>query len=491
MNVLDSIKDLLTQIGPGYMMSTAYDTAWVARLTELNEPIGFRAMDWLRNNQLPDGSWGAIAPAYFHDRLVCTLAATIALAKHGDPQDIDRIERGKQALSTSVQALADEASIETIGFELFIPTIFDEAAALGIIQERDYPDMQRMTQQRNKKLAGLPGGVISRFVTLAFSAEMAGTEDIRLLDIENLQEVTGSLGHSPSATAYFALYVKRGDEKALEYLRNVVLEDGGVGDVSPFDTFETVWTLWNLHHSGVLNEELTALCERHLDFLQDCWRPGLGVAYTSQNTPTDSDCSSVVYETLKAFGRKADLNVILGYEEETHFRCYALEANPSISANIHILGALRSSGRGINDPSVQKIINLLKNGQFWFDKWHISPFYTTSHAIIACAGYADDLVAAAVDWVIANQQDNGGWGYFMPTAEETAYALQALIIWRRAGHYVDNQIILKGAEWLLEHNEEPYAPLWIGKCLYTPRLVIRSAVLSALAMAEVELGAGV
>jgi hypothetical protein len=38
--------------------------------------------------------------------------------------------------------------------------------------------------------------------------------------------------------------------------------------------------------------------------------------------------------------------------------------------------------------------------------------------------------------------------------------------------------------WLEEHADPPYPPLWIGKCLYNPRLVIRSAVISALTLAH-------
>ena len=41
---------------------------------------------------------------------------------------------------------------------------------------------------------------------------MAGTDGKHMLDIENLQESNGSVGVSPSATAYFATYIKRGDE---------------------------------------------------------------------------------------------------------------------------------------------------------------------------------------------------------------------------------------------------------------------------------------
>ena len=48
-----------------------------------------------------------------------------------------------------------------------------------------------------------------------------------------------------------------------------------------------------------------------------------------------------------------------------------------------------------------------------------------------------------------------------------------------------SQNILKnGARWLKENMDKPYPPLWIGKCLYSPHLVIRSAVLSALALTD-------
>jgi len=41
-----------------------------------------------------------------------------------------------------------------------------------------------------------------------------------------------------------------------------------------------------------------------------------------------------------------------------------------------------------------------------------------------------------------------------------------------------------GARWLAEHAEGPYTPLWIGKSLYSPNLVVRSAILSALILAD-------
>jgi halimadienyl-diphosphate synthase len=200
----------------------------------------------------------------------------------------------------------------------------------------------------------------------------------------------------------------------------------------------------------------------------------------------------MTYEVLGRFGRPVDLDGVLHYEQEGHFRCYALEANPSISTNIHILGALRQAGLEPEHPSVAKILVFLQRMKsldlFWLDKWHSSPYYPTAHAVVTCAGYDDDLVDSAVYWILETRNADGSWGYYRPTAEETAYALQALVQWKRQGHAVPVDVLRRGAAWLRENTELPYAPLWIGKCLYCPELVVRSAILSALALVDQECG---
>ncbi len=486
MNLSQNIAQLLKDIGPGQMTSAADDTAWVARLAQLGEPRGVAALEWLRSHQMADGTWGAESPKYYHDRLVCTLAAAIALATVGDARDLKRIERAKHALETVIPELANEAMMETIGFEMIIPTLFDEAESLGIIQRRDYSDMERLEAQRAMKMAGLPGGVISRHVTLAFSGEMAGPDGQHLLDILNLQEANGSLGHSPSATAYFIANIAPENAAAKEYLYQLPVDDGGIQDVAPFDNFERSWTLWNLMMTGGLDDDLLALCQPHLEFLEATWTPGVGAAFGHGYTPRDADMTSVIYEVLSRFGRRPDAGAIMNFEGEDYFRCFMLEANPSASVNIHVLGALREAGFPAAHPSVQKIVRFLHDMQYWFDKWHSSPYYPTSHAVIACAGYLDELVADAISWILSTQNTDGAWGYFMPTAEETAYSLQALSAWKRAGHDVPDDVLRRGDEWLANHAEPPYPPLWIGKCLYTPVLVVRSAILSALL--EIALG---
>jgi len=196
----------------------------------------------------------------------------------------------------------------------------------------------------------------------------------------------------------------------------------------------------------------------------------------------------ITYNALLRYGIEKDLASILAYEEKDHFRCFDLEVNPSISANIHILDALFQSGLTDRNSSVAKILQFLKKAKggqtFWVDKWHSSAYYPTAHAVIACAGHANDLVEESVQWILRSQNRDGSWGTYLSTAEETAYAMQALWVWNQKVARIPKAIFKNGARWLKENLDKPYPPLWIGKCLYSPQLVVRSAVISALALAQ-------
>lgn len=487
----DLVEDLIEEIGPGHMASTAYDTAWAARLGDTDWDLSSKALYWLAENQLPDGTWGAAAPMYYHDRVICTLAAMIALSYQGRRgHDKVQIERGKLALERIVrgatQGLQADPNGATVGFEMIAPTLAEEAEKLGLIKSQSNGILGRLSKQRAKKLSYLKGRMLSRNVTMAFSAEMAGIDGQHMLDMENLQETNGSVGLSPSATAYFATYVKKGDEASLRYLNNTTNSDGGQPNVSPFDVFEVAWSLWNL--SLIPGMKATPKLQPHIDFLSNAWEPNRGVCFATNYSVKDSDDTIMTYMTLLRFGIEKDIASVLAYEEKDHFRCFDLEVNPSISANIHILDGLKHAGFNLNNSSVEKIIQfLLKakgNAPFWVDKWHASPYYPTTHLIMACANFNNDMVADSVEWLLQAQNADGSWGAYLPTAEETSYALQALWFWNEKVAPIPRSVFKNGAKWLRENLDKPYPPLWIGKCLYAPRLVIRSSVISALTLAE-------
>ncbi|MBN2390289.1 MAG: cyclase [Anaerolineae bacterium] len=486
MNLSTNLHNLIRQIGPGRMSPTVYDTAWIARLTEIGEPMSDLALEWLRKNQLPDGSWGASQLYYGHDRVISTLAAMNALARRSRSQDRSHLQRAEDALEPAIKTLKRDLAGDTVGFELLAPTLMQEVSALGAIHRNENHLLTELVPQRSAKLAILPQHMINRFVTVAFSAEMAGVDNRNLLDVDNLQELNGSVGTSPAATAYFALYVNRRDPAALEYLRKVTIQ-GKAPNVAPFDVFEPAWALWHLILTNLDSQSLN-LCQPHLDHLERTWVPQKGVGFSSEYTPKDGDDTGLVYKVLTSFGRQVDLDAVLRYESAYYFRCYDLESNPSISANIHILDALRVAGLEVDHPAVQKIVRFLWESRvaqaFWVDKWHVSPYYATAHAAIACAGYQDMIIESAFEWILETQNTDGSWGYYLPTAEETAYSLQALAFCKRQGYKVPDQVFHHASNWLQDHMDPPYPPLWIGKCLYCPELVVRAAILSALILLE-------
>ena len=51
--------ELLRDMSLGTMSNTAYDTAWVARLGDIDHDMSSHALEWIGENQLHDGSWGA------------------------------------------------------------------------------------------------------------------------------------------------------------------------------------------------------------------------------------------------------------------------------------------------------------------------------------------------------------------------------------------------------------------------------------------------
>jgi halimadienyl-diphosphate synthase len=495
---MESFVDLLKMVGTGnYMSNTPYDTAWIARLKEVDSELSDQALSWICEHQLNDGSWGANFPFYYHDRVICTLSSMIALTYRGRrAQDKLQIQKGLEALehitAGATKGLLLDTSGATVGFELIVPTLVAEAEQLGILKQQGERILGKLARLRETKMRKLEGVRISRHITVAHSAEMAGTDKIHLLDVANLQEQNGSVGCSPSATAYFALCVKPGDQRALEYLSPIVsVRNGGAPTLSPIELFERIWVLWNLSLTSLYQEdkEVAAICNAHLDVLEKYWKPGKGLGFSDQFTLADGDDTSVAFELLAKHGRKPDLADVLDYEEDSWFRCFQYEANPSVDVNVHVLAALKQAGYDKTHPRIQKVLSFIRSKRnprkYWLDKWHLSPSYTTAHVIVCARGYDDALCEESVQWMLDTQKSDGSWGFFnRSTAEETAYCIQALATWQKhTGKSFSSQIRQAGL-WLEKHCEPPYPPLWMDKSLYCPEILVKSCILSALTLVD-------
>ncbi len=475
-------RTIINEIGigrSGLMMPTAYDTAWLARVPaehNFSVPAFPEALDWLKQNQRHDGSWGAEIE-YIHDRVISTLAAILALAEWSDDgQEEHTIERGLRYVWKKADQL--EYEHETIGFEVILPTLIKECRKIGLTLPQ--PAFERYEKMRDEKLARIPQDMLySRDTTLAFSMEFMG-DDFCVEKARLLQESNGSVAVSPSATAYF-LIKWANNVAARRYIADVATTYGGQApQMFPFDVFETAWSLWNLFLAGI--EGCDQWVARHTRDLKALWDRGKGTSSSSSFSVVNADDSAMVFRVLRLAGLDPDPGPLYQFEREDYFICHSFERDPSTSANIHVLEAFK----GVDEHRAGKVAKWLRSvqvdGGYWVDKWHASPYYSTAHAVIALIGVDHDLAKSAVQWLLDTQRPDGRWGYHdLATAEETAYCLQALSMYDRHVEPVHREVLARGREGLLACRGEMPA-LWIGKCLYTPVRVVESAICSALAM---------
>ena len=486
MNLLQQAQYLIGNLDQR-MSPSIYDIGWVARLAHLIDAPWTQWEDWLLERQYPDGSWGSEL-FYYHDRIICTLSVMIALRSIGQtPQAQEAFRRAENFLWQNMHLLSHDPS-ELVGFELAFPTLVDEAQVLGMKIPQHAAGYREI---RAAKLKLIPPDLIySPKVTLVHTLEFLNGDG----DPQRMRSAvapSGALGCSPSATAYYLLLCKGQDERSVAYLRTLYEQRGFFVYLHPFATFELTWALNNLLYSGLHVNDFVE-CDV-LEKLMRAMGPG-GAGMADEFFP-DADITSVCMRLLADANCPVDPKALVAFEDqEKHlFRTYQYERTHSISTNVHVLDALSiiddyPAGDVVRLQIIHMLLQERRYGMYWVDKWHISPYYATFHTLAALLREIKDIhtLQPTIDWLIHNQHNTGAWGYFSyhDTAEETAYALQSLLLWKQHGGLVKPDILARGLNWLLAHSNEEYPPMWVGKCLFCPQDVVRAAILSTMISAE-------
>lgn len=486
--LLADMRAVLRALGQngGQISASVYDTAQGLRFAP--PPDVEPALKWLASQQNMDGGWGNMAAPLA--RHVPTLAAILTLQKysHQFPQFQESIQGGVDFLQQNAYQWQPPLPEELpVGVELILPNLLCEArdAYLHLSQEPyhaliELGKVKRALIARIKPKSGTPP---------VFSWEAWGENP----DI-HVQDKTGSIGHSPSATAYWLHYTRdhkdmvNARQKAQKYLQDAALATGvnipGVlPSAWPMDRFEQALALHAVQMAGLLNFPLLQdVLKPQISDLATALRPdGLGF---SDIFTADGDDTLAAVAVLKASNYEVSASTFASFETDTHFLGYPgeMQSSPSVTARgVHVLQLFHRD----TSPTIPFLLDRRTEQGAWpGDKWNTSWLYVTY--LIAYAlhtnstRYQGSLDIAA--WAVITQQNpDGGWGAFGASGfTETAYAISLLQLIDREKY---RNILQHGYRWMLE-NYRPFVlnveQCWLNKQEYRPHRIDRVFELSAM-----------
>lgn len=497
----------------GAVSPSVYETARLVTLAPWLAGHPQRVL-FLLHSQRGDGGWGGLDG---YD-LVPTLSATEALLaslrrwqQGGKEQALDHadvVSAADRGLATLFGWLGANARVvvpDTIAAEIVVPALITQVNAH--LDRFMLEPVIGLDIGRGSGRLLLPPGVddtlLARLGYLVCQGHALPTKLLHSLEAMGpavrgaafVRPVQGAVGCSPAATAAWSPD-RTGCRAAVGYLKAVQNRGRGpVPGVTPITGFERAWVLAALTAAGigvVVPQRLVG--SLHAAFGEFGVAAGPGLA-------PDADDTAVALYALAQLGSPRSLDCLLAYQVDTHFSCFPDERTPSVSTNAHVLRTFGrylgrdSPGRFRHHAAMGKLSGWLRDCQetdgSWWDKWHASPYYATACCATTLHRYSRgasvSTVSRAVEWLLGSQRENGSWGRWDGTYEETAYAVQTLLqtCVPRADSAVE-QAAARGCVFLQRsagHQKHP--PLWHGKDLYTPIRVVQAEGLAALHLAYV------
>ncbi|KAL6208607.1 hypothetical protein ACLB2K_019556 [Fragaria x ananassa] len=334
---VETVKSMLSSMEDGEISVSAYDTAWVALVKDVNgtgSPQFPSSLEWIANNQLEDDSWGYEDIYNAHDRIISTLACVVALKTWN--LHPDKCEKGIKFFKENLHKLEDE-NIEhmPIGFEVAFPSVLEIARSLKLDVPDNSPVLHKIYACRNLKLTKIPKDILHNVpTTLLHSMEgMAGLDWEKLL---KLQCQDGSFLFSPASTAYALQQTK--DQKCMSYLSRAVRKfNGGVPNVYPVDLFEHMWAVDRLQRLG-LYRYFEPEIKECMNYVAKFWTEK-GICWARNSEVQDIDDTAMGFRLLRLHGHKVSSDVFKHFKKGDEFFCFAGQSNQAVTGMYNLYRA--------------------------------------------------------------------------------------------------------------------------------------------------------
>ncbi len=479
---VDALLKSLLAAPWGQVSPSTYETA---RLVVLAPWLTGHAerVDHLLRTQRADGGWGGpegyglVATLSATDALLAEAAAGPGMAAAAADHGLARLHRGYGPAS----ALPDLPATDII-----VPVLTESINARPAAEGRPALELPRgMRRDRPAAVRSLLARREPVDAKLAHALEVGGPAAHGSSAVQ--LAVTGSIGASAAATAaWLGPTAPVAGHPARRFLETVVMRHHSLAPCAmPVTVFERAWVLSSLARVGLSPLVPPAM-------LADLRAAVTGsAAATAPGLPGDADTTSAVLYALARLDGPGPVDPLWTFEGSDHFHTWPGEQGASSSVNAHVLEAL-----GVNVPGPRERLAMVRVTRWlldqqrpegsWDDRWHASPYYATACCAVALRLFggapARAAVRRAVAWVVASQRADGSWGRWTGTAEETAYAVQTLLLAAGAGYpSIDSSLSRSQAHLIGEFLIDPAGEMrmWHDKDLYQPRAVVRAAILAA------------
>ncbi|KAJ6817447.1 putative ent-kaur-16-ene synthase, chloroplastic isoform X1 [Iris pallida] len=297
---------------------SSYDTAWVAMVPSprsLNYPCFPECVDWILDNQHPNGSWGLPRnhPFLLKDALSSTLACILALRRWNVGEE--HIKKGLRYIGSNFSSTSDRKSRTPIGFDIIFPNMIVHAKEMGLDLPMHQTDMDTMCRIREMELRRGSGGHSEG--AKAYHAYVAeGLSELHdWKDVMKFQKQNGSLFNSPSATAATLIHAQ--DEKSLNYLRSLVRKFGNaVPTIYPIDMYTHLCIIDNLERFGIsghFSSDIKCILDKIYSQHNRCW------VENDEEIYSDIATCAMAFRILRMNGYDVSSDGLALFDEADHF----------------------------------------------------------------------------------------------------------------------------------------------------------------------------